>query len=48
MADECKTAGWADDVPICTNEEFEIGYRSDELAAPMEACGPELVMAAAG
>lgn len=47
MADDLKSAGWADELPICINEEFEIGYRRDEFASPMEVCAPELVMEAA-
>ena len=47
MSDDFKSAGGADELPVCTNEEFEIGYRSDELASPMETYAPELAMEAA-
>jgi hypothetical protein len=45
MADDIRTAAWGEDLPICTNEEFEIGYRRDEQA--LEVCLPELAMEAA-
>jgi len=47
MADDVKSAGGADELPVCTNEEFEIGYRSEESASPFEICIPELALEAA-
>jgi hypothetical protein len=48
MSDDFKSAGGADELPVCTNEEFEIGYRSEESASPFEICIPELALEAAG